>query len=103
VLQDFSEGLKWYRRAADGGNPQAQFNLGVINYNGKGVPQSNVRAHMWFNLAAANFPPSDSRNREIAANVRDVVAMKMNREEVADAQKLARDWRERQSTAEPNK
>lgn len=92
VPQNFPEGLKWYRLAADGGNPKAQFNLGVMYFNGKGVPESNVIAHMWFNLAAAHFPSSDSHDREIAVKVRDVVAMKMTREEITEAQKMARDW-----------
>ena len=95
VPQNFSEGAKWYRLAADGGNAQAQFNLGVMYFNGEGVPQSNVNAHMWFNLAAAHFPAFDRRNRDAAERVRDVVAIKMTPEEIAEAQKLARDWKPR--------
>jgi len=32
----------------------AEINLGVMYANGQGVAQNYVRAHMWFNLAAAN-------------------------------------------------
>lgn len=92
VPQNFSEGARWYRLAAEAGHPQAQFNLGVMYFNGEGVQQSNVHAHMWFNLAAARFPASDRRSRERAAKVRDVMAIKMTREEIAEAQKLAREW-----------
>ena len=33
----------------------AQFNLGVRYSNGRGVPQDDVQAHMWFNLAASRI------------------------------------------------
>jgi len=93
VPQNFFEGAKWYRLAADGGDAQAQFNLGVLYFNGEGVPESNVNAHMWFNLAAARLPAAGRHNRDSAARVRDVVAIKMTREQIAEAQKLARDWK----------
>ena len=50
-------------------------------------------AYMWFNLAVVHFPASESRNRNLAIKNRDVVAGKLSREEVAESQKLARQWR----------
>ena len=50
-------------------------------------------AHMWFNLAAARFPQADVRGRSAATRNRDVVAAKMTPEEIAEAQKLASDWK----------
>ena len=44
--------LKQYRKAADQGNPQAQFNLGVIYENGRGVPQDYAEAVRWYRKAA---------------------------------------------------
>ena len=35
--QDFKEGVKWYRLAAEQGNAAAQSNLGVMYARGKGV------------------------------------------------------------------
>jgi len=92
VTQDHAEAANWYRRAADQRHPQAQYNLGLLYASGEGVVQDHVTAHMWFNLAAAQFPASDSRNRVAAVNSRDVVANKLTREEIAEAQKLAREW-----------
>jgi hypothetical protein len=63
--------------------------------NGWGVPQDNLKAHMWFNLAAANFPATDLANRNAAARNRDVIAKKMTADELAEAQKLAREWNPR--------
>jgi len=93
VPQNYFEGAKWYRRAADQGNAQAQYNLGIMYMNGEGVPQNRVNAHMWFNLAAAHFSASSPRNRDAAARNRDLVARKMSREEIVEAQKLAREWK----------
>jgi TPR repeat protein len=94
VPQDDKEAVEWYRRAADQNNAQAQYNLGLW-YATKGEPgsQDYVSAHMWFNLAAARFPASDTRNRGLAVKNRDVVANKMSREDIDEAQKLAREWK----------
>jgi TPR repeat protein len=92
VPQDHAEAAKWYRLAADQRHPQAQYNLGLLYATGEGVEQDHVRAHMWFNLAVAQFPASDARYRTAAVNRRDVMANKLTREQVAEAQKLAREW-----------
>src|SRR5208283_752417 len=39
VPQDYSEALKWYRKAAEQGNAIGQAYLGVMYDQGKGVPQ----------------------------------------------------------------
>jgi TPR repeat protein len=96
VPQDFVEAAKWYRLAADRNNPRAQFNLGIMYWNGNGVSQDKVNAHLWFNLAAANFS-DDPRGRAAAINNRDLVARDMTREEIAEAQKRAREWKPRQT------
>jgi uncharacterized protein len=93
VPQDNDEAAKWYRLAADQGNPQAQYNLGLWYAQGDGGSPDNVRAHMWFNLAAAHFPASDSRNRGAAANSRDAVASNLTSDQIAEAQRLAREWK----------
>ena len=74
------------------GQPQAQYNLGLWYAQGEGGTPDNVQAYMWFNLAAARFPPGDTRGRSLAASSRDAVATDMTSEQIAQAQKLARDW-----------
>jgi TPR repeat protein len=85
VQQDDALALKWYRRAAGRGNANAQFLLGAWYHFGVGVPQDYVLAHMWFNLAAAQGNANATENR-------DIVARKMTREQIAEAQRLAREW-----------
>jgi hypothetical protein len=53
---------------------------------GQGVPEDYVIAHMWFSLAAAG----GDRN---AAKGRDLVATRMTPAQIAEAQKLAREWK----------
>jgi hypothetical protein len=61
-------------------------------YNGQGVPQNYVHAHMWFNLAASN-PAAKKEPRDEAVHNRDVLAQKMTAAQIAEAQKLAQEWK----------
>jgi uncharacterized protein len=53
---------------------------------GHGVPRDYVTAHMWFNLVAVNGDKD-------AVKALDEVAAKMTPAQVAEAQKLAREWK----------
>jgi TPR repeat protein len=50
------------------------------------VAQDYVRAHMWYNLSASNG------NAEAVID-RDELAKKMSAAQIAEAQKLAREWK----------
>ena len=86
VPQDYSVAVKWFRKAADQGYDKGQYSLGFMYDYGWSVTQDYVQAHMWYNLAAA-------RGLEIARNKRDSLAEKMTPEQIAEAQKLAREWK----------
>lgn len=58
---------------------------------GKGVPQDYVQAHMWINLGVSSL--SDKTQRETAVGFRDDLAAKMTPAQIAEAQKLAREWK----------
>jgi TPR repeat protein len=49
---DWAAALAEWRPLADAGLVEAQYNLGLLHHEGKGVPQDAARAHAWF-LAAA--------------------------------------------------
>jgi uncharacterized protein len=91
VPQHYVEAMKWYRRAADQGDALAQNNLGLLHVSGEGVPQNYIQAHMWLSLAAANA--SDKDSRDLAVRNRELAASKMTPAEIAEAQKLADEWR----------
>jgi TPR repeat protein len=84
VLQDYAEAVKWYRLAAAQGEASAQVNLGAMYDTGQGVLQDYIKAHALFNLAA-------TKGNATAAKNRDIVAKRMTPQQIADAQKLARD------------
>ena len=90
VPQDYREAVRWYLLAAEQGNSDAQNNLGLMYENGEGVPQNYVRAHMWQNLSAS---ASVGEDREMAVRNRDRVANEMTPEDIAEAQRLAREWK----------
>jgi len=93
VPQDKAEAAEWFHRAADLGEARAQYNLGLFYAQGTAGVPDNVSAHMWFNLAAAHFPASATDDRDAAVNYRDLVERKMTRDQIAEAQKLAREWK----------
>ena len=90
VPQDYQEAVKWYRLAAEQGDASAQYNLGIRYANGEGVPQDYVQAHKWLNLAASRTTPEKAEDNR---SVRDKVAEKMTASQVAEAQRLAREWK----------
>jgi TPR repeat protein/uncharacterized membrane protein YhaH (DUF805 family) len=89
VPQDFAQAVAWYSKAADQGYAEAQYQLGGRYWRGQGVPQDYVQAHMWYSLAASRLT---GENRERYAEARDAVAAKMTPAQIAEAQKLAREW-----------
>jgi TPR repeat protein len=52
VTQDKAEAARWYRLSADQGDPDAQYNLGVLYLKGTGVPKDRDEAVRWFKKAA---------------------------------------------------
>jgi TPR repeat protein len=92
VPKNDAEAARWYRLAAERGNPIAQFNLGFMYGRGEGVRQNYVEAYRWFTLAAAGLSGSDPDQRDKAIRNRGVLAASMSPEQIAAAQKLARDW-----------
>ena len=91
VAQDYAEALKWYRRAAEQGHAAAQYNLGVVYGNGQGVAQDYVQAHLWFNLAASRLPTDEVRDKAVLN--RDIAEGRMTPAQLAEAQRLAREWK----------
>jgi len=82
---DYATALKEWRPLADQGDADAQFNLGVMYQEGRGVLQDYVQAHMWASLAAA-------QNQENATKLRAALAEGMAPAQIAEAQRLAREW-----------
>ncbi len=91
VPQDFGEAAKWYRVAAERGDIAAQANLGTLYANGWGVPQDDVQAHKWLNLAASRA--TGRKFRRSLVKKRKKIAARLTPEQIAEAQRLAQEWR----------
>jgi TPR repeat protein len=94
VPRDYAEAVKWYRKAAEQGDDGAQAMLGTMYARGEGVPQDYVQAHMWINLAASQSPPGELHKE--AVKWRDSIAARMTPAQIAEAQRLAREWKPKQ-------
>ncbi len=88
--------LREYKPLAEQGVALAQFNLGIRYDQSRGVPKDDVQAYMWFNLAAAQGDEdaafTDGRRED--AELRDKLAKSMTPDQIAEAQKLSREWAE---------
>jgi len=87
VPEDDAEAARWYRLAAEQGFAEAQNNLGRMYSSGEGVPEDGVLAYMWYNLAAA-------QGSEVAQENKDIIERRMTREQIAEAQRMSREWLE---------
>ena len=86
VPQDYKKAEKWYHKAAEQGDTDAQYNLGNLYDNENlGVAHDYVMSHMWFTIASVN-------GYQDAFKKRDSVAEKMTPSQIQEAQKLAREW-----------
>ncbi len=83
---DYATELKKLRPLAEQGDANMQFNLGLMYARGRGVPRDYAEAVRWYRQAAAQ---GDKR----APKRRDRPAKKMTPAQVAETQRLAREWR----------
>jgi len=88
---NLAQALIWYRRAAEQGDVGAQVALGLAYAQGMGVVQDYVEADKCFNIAASRAESAD----ELAdiATRHHRLAHVMTSSQIAEAQKLAREWR----------
>ena len=90
VPQDDGEAVRWFRLAADQGDAEAQGGLGFAYGAGRGVPQDVVASYMWLTLAIAQLT---GPTRHGASKFRNTIAATMTSAHVAEAQRLAREWK----------
>ena len=78
--------LIWFSRAAEQDDVLAFAKLGWIYAQGRGMLQDFIQAHMWYNLSAA-------QGEQRAGEARDALAKQMTPAQIAEAQRLAREWK----------
>ncbi|MFG1203601.1 tetratricopeptide repeat protein [Xanthobacter aminoxidans] len=89
VPQDLVVAAQWYGCAAEQGDPTAQYLLGLAYDKGHGVPIDVVLSQKWLILAAAR---AGKPERDTFTRIRDAVATKMSRAQIAAAQEQAILW-----------
>ena len=86
VNQDYKEAVKLFLLSAEQGNMFAQYGLGYMYYEGKGVLQDYVSAHMLWNISGSN-------GNKGAMNNRNIVEKKMTPQQIEKAQEMVRNWK----------
>jgi uncharacterized protein len=79
------DALTQYEVEAKQGRADALYNLGLAYSTGQGVGVDYIAAHKWFNLAAM-------RGSDLAKSWRAQISSEMNSSQIAEAQRLAREW-----------
>jgi TPR repeat protein len=79
------DALSQFELEAQQGRADALYNLGLAYSTGQGVNVDFVVAHKWFNLAAM-------KGSEIAKSWRAQISSEMDASQIAEAQRLAREW-----------
>lgn len=90
---DYVTALRLWLPLAEQGNAVAQYNVGGMYGSARGVPRDYVQADKWFSLTASRASASQNDLRALAIKGRDLVATRMTPAEVAEAQRLARDFK----------
>ena len=94
MKQDYAEALRWYRKAADQGDADAQFSLGFEHYEGRKAAKDNVAALMWMILASRGVGGGGQReSQEVIAHFRQKVSGEMTSQQIAEAERRAREWK----------
>lgn len=118
---DFAVALEKLKPLAEQGKAQAQFNLGLMYREGKGVPQDSKEAATWLSKAAEQghveaqenlglsyatgsgverdwvqadkwFGIAAASGKETAVNNQRIVEVHMQPEKIAEANALAQEW-----------
>ena len=93
--KNFTWATFWWQKAATQGNVAAQNNLGHCYFNGDGMTKDYVEAYKWFNLASAQGDETAKQNLSL-------VEIRMTPEQIAEGQRLAREFRPHKESGSNN-
>ena len=96
VPEDVTKAVRWYQMAAERGFVKAQYHLGTMYAQGEGVPEDDAKAYAWLSIVAAQGDESAKKNK-------DIVTERMTRAQIAEAQKLSREYWEAYGPNQENK
>ena len=79
-------------KAAEMGDPLCQHVVAIAQGLGVGLPEDDVAAYMWINLAAANSS-ADAETRKKASKARDGMRTFLSPAQISEAQRMTREWK----------
>ncbi len=85
--KDLNEAVRWFKKAAEKGYLNAQHSLGMMYYLGQGEPEDFVKAYKWLALAG-------EKGYRMAEKTKKELEGTMPPKQIAEARKLAKQWRE---------
>jgi len=91
VRGDHQTAVREWLPVATAGDARAEHVVALMYALGDGVPKDDVRAHMWIDLAVANYASPTSRNR--AARLRQRIAARLSPQQLKRARAMAAAWR----------
>jgi TPR repeat protein len=94
VDQDLEKAFEWWLKAAEQLSFQSQYNVACCYAKGEGVTQDLVTAYAWFTIAAPFY--GDAEEKLALAEA------KMTKEQIAEAQALAKELAKRIGQPSPN-
>jgi hypothetical protein len=83
-LEDNITAVEYFEQAAEQGNATAQYRLGLLYLGDAGVPNDNLKAWVYFSLAANSVPE--------AAQARDVLELEMSNIQLKQATLQLKQW-----------
>ena len=93
VVHSEVKAARYFQRAADLGEPAAQFLMGRIHENGFGVPRDPIEAYKWYALAGRDVPSVKAFNARFDPdNALDELAATMNQSQIEAAKKVLSTW-----------
>ncbi len=94
VPHDTVEAITWYLKAARQGHPAAQYVMGALYAGGGGVDRDDVEAYKWYSLAVPNAAAALAADQRFdPVRARRELAARMNRFQIARAERQAGNWR----------
>ncbi len=98
IAGPLEDGVKAYSKAdyraaerllmplAEQGNVDAMYSIAMMYHKGQGLSEDKVKAHLWYDLASRNGDKD-------AASDRDALERDMTPDQVAEAKKMATEWK----------
>ncbi len=93
VPQDDALAMEWFHKAAHSGNSEACFRIALCHELGRGLPLDLIQAYLWYSAGATKSRLADG----FFAKERERLASTMTPEQLAEGQRLAREWFEKHS------